>query len=435
MSDSKVNLKRRTLIGAAAASPLLAFAAFKPREHGGGHSAYFAKLQTALRDAGLWRPTLVVDRQALEHNVGRLQAHLPQSKHYRIVAKSLPSLELIRFVRERTGTDRLMVFHQPFANFIAERMPDARVLIGKPMPVGAAARFFEYLKPGAFDPQQQMQWLIDTPEHLVQYRELARARHNETGQPMQVSLELDVGLHRGGLRTQEAVAELLMLLGAEPSMRFAGFMGYEAHASKMPAILGGPRKALDEAMAFYADSVTTARNVLGSGFDERTLTLNAGGSSTYQLYDDAAPCNELAMGSGLVMPTDFDKPTLADHRPAAFIATPVLKALPSTRLPGIEFMSPAFRAWDPNTARTFYIYGGYWHADTVSPPGLQRNPIWGHSTNQEMLNGSEQVQLGVDDYVFLRPHQSEFVFLEFGDIAVFDGERITAAWPVFQQGA
>ena len=48
-----------------------------------------------------------------------------------------------------------------------------------------------------------------------------------------------------------------------------------------------------------------------------------------------------------------------------------------------------------------------------------------------MLNGSRDVQLGVGDYVFYRPHQSEFVFLQFGDIAVFDNGKITDSWPVF----
>ena len=69
----------------------------------------------------------------------------------------------------------------------------------------------------------------------------------------------------------------------------------------------------------------------------------------------------------------------------------------------------------------------------LPPPGLQRNAIWGHSTNQDMLNGSAQVELAVGDHVFLRPQQSEFVFLQFGDIAVYEQGRIVDTWPVFPQ--
>lgn len=436
MSKGSINLKRRLLLGAAIAAPVAALAAAKPRIHGGGHNEYFQQVQSALRDADLFRPTLVIDRAALLHNIGQLKSHLPANKHYRIVGKSLPSLDLIRTVRQQTGTERVMVFHQPFINLIAKEMPDAHLLIGKPMPVGAAARFFEHLEAGSvFDPAGQIDWLIDTPERWRDYRELAKARVSEGMAPMRINLELDIGLHRGGITEAAQVAELVRELDAEPSMRFSGFMGYEAHCSKMPELLGGPAGALAKAMAQYDACVSAAREVQGSAFDPERLILNAGGSSTYELYDDGMPCNEIAMGSGLVMPTDFDKPTLADHKPAAFIATPVLKSLPSTQLPGLEPLTAAFAAWDPNTSRTFYLYGGYWHANQVSPPGLQKNAIWGHSTNQEMWNGSDKVQLEVDDFVFFRPHQSEFVFLQFGDIAVYDNGAIVDSWPVFTQGA
>lgn len=427
-----MNRTRRLLLLAAAAAPVAWLAAKKPRKAGGAHDDYFRGLQAALRQAGLFRPTLVVDRQQLAHNLGRLKANLPRNKKYRVVAKSLPSLPLIRDVRQAMQTDRLMVFHQPHLNLVAAEMPDAQMLLGKPMPVGAAQRFFRDYRPGRFDAAHQIEWLVDTPLRLTEYRELAAGEL--AGKRLRVNLELDVGLHRGGFRSAREVAEMVRLIRADPALEFSGFMGYEAHASKMPEATGGPRAALAKAMAFYGECVDAAREAFGEGFDPDALTLNAGGSSTYELYDESAPCNELAVGSALVKPTDFDTKTLADHRPASFIATPVLKALDRTEIPGLESMAGVFRAWDANTARTFYLYGGYWLADVVSPPGLQRNGIWGHSTNQDMLNGSTDVRLGVGDFVFLRPHQSEFVFLQFGDIAVYDQGQIVDYWPVFEEG-
>jgi D-serine deaminase-like pyridoxal phosphate-dependent protein len=298
------------------------------------------------------------------------------------------------------------------------------------MPALTARRFFDKHEPNAFDLGTQIEWLVDTPERVREYRELAAAHA-----PMKLNLELDVGLHRGGFRDAQTVAEAIRAIDADPNVKFAGFMGYEAHASKMPSFLGGPMGALQRAWHFYGECLTAAEQALGARFDPKSLTLNMGGSSTYELYDDQSPCNEIAMGSGLVMPTDFDKPTLADHQPACYIATPVLKALDRTDLPGLENLTGAFRAWDPNTARAFYIYGGYWLADPVSPPGLQRNAIWGHSTNQDLWNGSTEMQLAVDDFVFFRPNQSEFVFLQFGDIALYDGHEIVEMWPVFQQNS
>jgi len=426
-----MNRKRRLLLLTALAAPVAYLAATKPRQAGGAHNEYFRSLQAALQKAGLFRPTLVIDRQQLAHNLGRLKANLPKNKKFRVVAKSLPSLPLLREVRTAMGTDRLMVFHQPHLNLVADQMPDAEVLLGKPMPVGAAQRFFKDYRPKSFKPARQIEWLIDTPTRLAEYRELAATQFGGSAK-LRVNLELDVGLHRGGFRSARDVAEIIRVVQADPTLEFAGFMGYEAHASKMPDALGGPRKALASAMAFYGECVQAAQEVLGAAFNPDALTLNAGGSSTYELYDESAPCNEIAIGSGLVKPTDFDTRTLADHQPAAFIATPVLKALDRTDIPGLEPLAGLFRAWDANTARTFYIYGGYWLANVVSPPGLQRNAIWGHSTNQDMLNGSTEVRLGVGDTVFLRPHQSEFVFLQFGDLAVYDNGSIVDFWPPFE---
>lgn len=423
--------RRRLLWGGALGGTLLAAPWLRPADKGGAHNAYFSQLQRALSEAGLYRPTLVLDARRLKDNTARLQQHLGGKFDYRIVGKSLPSLRLIENVRAQTGTAKVMVFHQPFLNLIADHMPDSDLLLGKPMPVAAAARFYRQHKNPAFSPAQQVQWLVDSPERLKQYRDLAVSLN----QPLRINLELDVGLHRGGFRDTETIAQALNAIERAPLLRFSGFMGYEAHISKMPGIVGGPEAAFNKAMAFYRESLDVARGALRSNFSPEELTLNAGGSSTYQMYQGSEPCNELAVGSGLVKPVDFDVPYLDDHIPAAFIATPVLKALDSTRVPGLENIAGLWPLLDPNQARSFFTYGGYWKATPESPPGLSPNALYGRSTNQEMLNGSRKVKLSVDDFVFLRPNQSEFVFLQFGDIAVYDGRHIVQTWPVFQQGA
>jgi hypothetical protein len=45
----------------------------------------------------------------------------------------------------RARTEALMVFHQPFLNAVAERFPEADVLLGKPMPLAAARTFYRKL--------------------------------------------------------------------------------------------------------------------------------------------------------------------------------------------------------------------------------------------------------------------------------------------------
>ena len=99
-------------------------------------------------------------------------------------------------------------------------------------------------------------------------------------------------------------------------------------------------------------------------------------------------------------------------------------------LPGSDALGKGWALWDTNRRRTFFIYGGKWMANFVSPPGLADNGLYGTSTNQAIVNGSAAVKLAVDDYVFLRPTQSEAVLLQFGDLAIVRGGRIEAWWPV-----
>ncbi len=419
------------LLAGALGAPLAAGLLLRRDDEGGAHSEYFRSVQNALAEAGLYRPTLVLDYQRLQHNIARLKAHLPESMAYRAVAKSLPAIDLLNTIGDATGSQRLMLFHQPFLNHVAQRMPDATVLVGKPMPAVAAQQF--YLQHGnpAFDPATQIEWLVDSPERLRQYRELATG----LGKPMRINLELDVGLHRGGFSDATEIAKAITVLDGDKHLSFSGLMGYEAHISKMPGIVGGPEKAFAAAMKKYDAAVNAAKQVLGGRFNPDQLTLNAGGSSTYQMYSGRESCNELSMGSGLVKPSDFDVHTLEDHLPAAFIGTPVLKTADGVTVPGLEGASPVWKLLNPNRSKSWFVYGGFWKASPVSPPGLEHNEIYGRSTNQEMLNGSDSVDLRVDEFVFYRPHQSEFVFLQFGDIAVYENGHIIGSWPVFAQGA
>lgn len=431
--------RRRLLIGAGVGVAGVMVA--RPGVKGeGGHNEYYTKLQQALWKNNAYQPTLVIDKQRLIHNIERVKSHLPDNKAFRIVAKSLPSVPLLKEVMQRTETDRLMVFHQPFINQVAAEIPTANILLGKPLPVGAASNFFtQFAKQSgktSFKPAEQIEWLVDTQERLENYAQLAKAVAPMNG-PLKINFEIDVGLHRGGFTNQNDLKKAVKFADEDPNLVVSGLMGYEPHIPKVPGVFGGPEGAMEATLAMYKASKQTLKTVLGDRYDESALTLNTGGSQTYQLYGADAPANEIALGSGLVMPTDFDLPTLADHKPAAFITTPVLKAMDKTELPGAESLRGIFSWWDRNSERTYYIYGGHFLANLESPVGLQKNGLWGHSTNQEMINSSDKVKLKVGDFVMLRPHQSEAVFLRYGDIAVYDSarEEIIDHWPVFSQGA
>lgn len=418
-----VNKSRRNyLLAGLGLGALAAGALLKPSAKGRSHTPYFYDISEALDSAGVAKPSLLIDKTVLLDNVKTLRSHIKDRFAYRVVAKSLPSTKLLKEIMLAAQTDRLMLFHQPFANTVVKEIPNADVLFGKPMPVAAAANFYQQLS-GDFKPEQQLQWLLDTPERLGQYLNLAQKLNVK----MRINVEIDVGLHRGGVNNPEDFASMLATIDSNELLEFSGLMGYEPHVAKVP---GDSKSHRDKSMAVYQSFLDQAVKHYG-GLDSAWV-LNAAGSPTYQLYDEGGfPHNELSAGSCLVKPTDFDLPTLADHKPAAYIATPVIKSLPTTQVPGVSGLGEFMSWWNPNRQQAFFTYGGYWKAKPESPVGLSNNPVMGRSTNQEMLNGSNEIDLKADDWVFLRPTQSEFVFLQFGDVQVYENGKIIDSWPVF----
>ena len=420
-------MPRRYLLGAAAAgAALVAGAALRPRNHGaGGHDAYFTGLANALRAAGIAHPVMVIDRARLAANIATVKAAIDPLRHAtRVVAKSVPSPALLDAIMEGVGTPRAMVFNGATLEQVGASRPAADLLLGKPLPGLEVAAFVKRHAADAF-PAAQPQFLADSVARMAELIEIARANQAQ----IRVNFEIDVGLHRGGFDNDQDLAAAARLALSEKLIKPSGLMGYDPHVVKVPF----QAAALDHVHTRYAASVSVLRDVLQT--DPRTLTLNTAGSPTYALHLNDPNANELALGSAFVKPGDFDLPTLAAHIPAAFIATPVIKAAPTTRIPGLEFAAPLLRAWNPNSAQSFFIYGGHWLAKPVSPAGLEYNPLFGRSSNQEMLNGSTAVHLQPGDYIFLRPDQSEAVLLQFGDLLIYENGAITDRWPTFPVSA
>jgi len=309
-------LRRLALLGAAATGAML----LRPRDEGHAYTPYFAGLNALLRREGPGRPVLLIDLDRLDANVARVRDSLPPGKALRVVSKSLPAVALLQRVMQGLGTTRLMVFHQPHLTVLARQFPQCDLLLGKPLPVAAAANFYRELRDTAFVPATQLQWLIDSPERLEQYRQLALG----LGEKLRVNLEIDVGLHRGGVQEpQQLQAMLATIAGAPAQLELAGLMGYDAHVGKLPALVQSGAASLQHVWARYrAFAQVLAAHVPGPQL--AALTLNGAGSPTFRLHGAESPLNELAVGSALVKPTDFDLPLLADLVPAAFIATPVL---------------------------------------------------------------------------------------------------------------
>lgn len=393
---------------------------------------YFKQLSSALKQAGVCSPALIVDKERLDKNIDLLNNALSNGFDYRIVAKSLPSIPMLQYIMRRTGTTRLMSFHLPFLMQTIKHIPSADILMGKPMPACAARHFYAWHgqqnSSMCFAPELQLQWLIDSLERAEQYEQIAK----DLGITIRISLEVDIGLHRGGFKPDDSFVQLLEKVSQSPYLTLGGLMGYDAHISKLPTLLGGLKLAFQSARQRYKLFTELVAATLGQEVLDG-LCINTGGSSTYSLYEDKddVVANEIATASALVKPTDFDVPTLDHHLPAAFISSPVLKRINRPEVPEAPILSSVLRTLKVLPKTGCYIYGGNWLASPCYPENAKKSSIFGHSSNQEFYQLPAKCDLQVDDYMFFRPTQSEAIFLQFGHIAVYEQGKIVDWWAVF----
>jgi D-serine deaminase-like pyridoxal phosphate-dependent protein len=384
---------------------------------------YFNALNRALQQASFALPTLIIDQARLDANLAQVKQLLPKTTRPRLVVKSLGALPLLHYLADALHCNNFMVFHQPHLALILDSFADADILLGKPMPVQAVRQFYTEHPTHASAP---IQWLTDSLPRLQQYLAYAQSANLR----LAINIEIDVGLHRGGIQTLSQFKALLALIAQHPQhLQLRGLMGYDAHVGKLPAIIQSVADSYAQSQQTYQSYIDTLQHDFASLY-HAGLCFNGSGSPTFSLHAEHTVCNDLSFGSMLLKPTDFNLPTLSRFQPALWIATPVLKKMPATHLPGLPPLDKV-----PFRAQALFVYGGKWMADYVYPTGAAPNPLYGRSTNQEMVNVPRGAKIEVDDFVFLCPHQSEAVINQFAQVWLYSSDAVAPdfrPWPTFQ---
>lgn len=380
---------------------------------------YFQQLTRDLKQQGTGTPQLILDVKIYQHNLDVVQSKLPAQLKPRLVVKSLASMQLLKLASKKLSTQRFMVFHLPHIAEIVQTFEQADILLGKPVPIRAVELFYQ--SPVQHD--MHIQWLIDDLARLRQYLQLAQ----RLGIRLNVNIEIDVGLHRGGVQNSQQFVALLKLIQQHPEhLKLSGLMGYDAHVAKLPKIITSPEKSYQQSQHTYQHY----KAILQQQFPDlwhQNLCFNGGGSPTFMQHCQQSECNDLAFGSMLVKPSDFDLDHLSELKCALWIATPVLKVLPYSQLPGLELLNHL-----PHHYQALFVYGGYWRADYIYPEKSQPHILYGRSSNQEMLQVPKQCNIAVDDYVFLRPTQSEAIIPQFANLYAYEQGKFKV-WNSFRE--
>ena len=380
-----------------------------------GNLPDFALWDRALRQHGQHLPCLVLDHERYRANLALARSRAQPGMGLRVVAKSLACLPMLDLAIEQLGALGVMTFSAAMLNSLLQERPGLEHLMGKPLPVGAAAGVLAERRRAP----EQVIWLIDTAHRARQYADLARARQCR----LRVAIELDVGLHRGGVEPAE-LAGLIADVQQLPGLRVEGVMGYEPHLTKLPAPLRKRATAAVERALRGAADLLQQQGIFGPG--GAGPLVNTGGSLSFANYGAALGVSEVALGSLLVKPQDFVLPATRGFQPALFIATSILKYRANNPMPGLEALGPLL-SW--RRRADLAIYGGYWKGTPVHPQGYDYSGIFGRSSNQEVWTGPQLATSPVDHFAFLHPSQSEAVIPEFGEVLLLSEGQITETWP------
>jgi len=137
-------------------------------------------------------------------------------------------------------------------------------------------------------------------------------------------------------------------------------MGYDPHIPKLPNFIISQKKAFAKANDFYRKAVNLVRKEF-PGLWQEGLTFNGGGSPTLNWHNsNESVLNDIAAGSILLKPGTFDYPSLKSFQPACFIATPVIKHLKKTTLPGLEKAANLLPFLNKKYQNTYFTYGGFY---------------------------------------------------------------------------
>jgi D-serine deaminase-like pyridoxal phosphate-dependent protein len=374
----------------------------------GRFAAWNAELR--LKEPG--RDTVLVDLDAVDHNIAVVRATLGPKFALRLVTKSLPSTGLIRHIMMVGGTNKLMTFSEGVLGEMLEDFGwDMDTLQGRPMPVEGAERLLRRYSAAA-----NVRWLVDTVDRAKEYAALAKRMHIH----LRVAVEIDVGLRRGGAIDNADLLNILAVIDANKRfLTFAGFMGYDGHVFFGPAFGQDADAEFAAVHARYRAFVNAGAAAYPEMFSRKDLVFNSGGSNSYNRYTKDfvdTPVNDVAMGSGFVMPGNYATSQAnlqaLGHYPALHLATPVLKRIVPAELPFLQGYLPQLAQGDPNLEVSFFMLSGPGPSQVVYPPQLVWNPILSPGPfptcpqagdplgNQALMNGSHDLQLGVGDFIF-----------------------------------
>jgi len=395
----------------------------KPALGSGGSPMSLDSLAKLAREQGRGHPVLLLDLAALDRNTRTVvDFAAAQGWGVRPALKSFRSPALISYVLGRLPQPRGLVFGLREVDAIIAQAPKhTDLMTGYPPTFGELADYLS-TRPPKGQRKHRLRILVDSVplmEHLARLARTARRRL-----PLEVAIEFDVGMGRGGMNDRDELKACLDVLRAERQrLRLTAVLGYDGHAT-----LRGDseyrRLVAVQAQDAYRTHLATLKELGGDLYDEAALVRNGPGSSNYRNWP-GGPANEIGCGSAFLfagyLNGGYDTDGLAPALTLGGAVRRITSDHPSVPVLGIG---------QPGASEMEIIVQGVAPAaELVYPPGGSEDEASGGGDALVVAKGS--VALG--DYVLYRPTQTEGAILSYHEMLAVREGRVLRHWPVFRR--
>jgi D-serine deaminase-like pyridoxal phosphate-dependent protein len=229
---------------------------------------------------------------------------------------------------------------------------------------------------------------------------------------------LHLGVRRSPLRTSSDAAALARTAVAA-GLQVVGVMFYEAQIAGLPdsspAVRAVKKRSAAELRERRGEVVRAVRHAVGP-----LQLVNSGGTGSVEVSSSDPVVTEVTAGSGIYVPTLFDKYRAFAPRPALYFALPVVRR-PAPRI--ATLFGGGYIASGPS---------GKSRAPAPAVPGLTLLGAEGAGEVQTPVRGAPADRLRVGDRVWFRPAKAGEQLERFDTLHVVEGDAIVASVPTYR---
>lgn len=382
------------------------------------------ELAALAKRAGRGEPIAICDLAAVDNNLGVVTSFARENGFaVRPALKTFQSPGLSAYILRKLPEPRGLLFHlRMLDEIVAAAPPGTDLMMGYPPTVG---QLEEYLgsNPPPGQRRHRLRILIDSVPLLERLAHLARRTRRRL--PLDVAIEFDSGMGRGGVDSARELTEMLRILRAERSrLRLGATLCYDGHAT-LTANAAYRKVVATTSQQRFRDYLAQLADEGAGLYNPTTLIRNGPGSSNYRNWAGTGVANEIGCGSAFVFPGYLNAFDNAGLFPAITQASPMMRITGDS--PSVPYTQTTLPG---STHEEIVIEAGPWPgSEIVHPDGLSEDELSGGGFALVAPKGA--LELG--DYVLMRPEQSEPGIEIFGSVIAARGGTVRRRWPTISR--